>query len=39
MPELVEYLDSGKAGARDAKGQRIFLSRQGPSSTTGTGES
>ena len=31
MPELVEYPDSGKVGARDAKGQRIFMSRPGPS--------
>ena len=31
MPELVEYPDSGKAGARDAKGQPIFMTRPGPS--------
>jgi uncharacterized cupin superfamily protein len=31
MPELVEYPDSGKAGARDAKGRRIFMTRPGPS--------
>ena len=31
MPELVEYPDSGKVGARDAKGGRIFVSRPGPS--------
>jgi uncharacterized cupin superfamily protein len=39
MPELVEYLDSGKAGARDAKGQRVFLSRPGPSLDYWDGES
>jgi uncharacterized cupin superfamily protein len=39
MPELVEYPDSGKAGARDAKGQRIFLSRPGPSLDYWDGES
>jgi uncharacterized cupin superfamily protein len=31
MPELVEYPDSGKAGARDAKGRRIFMTRPGSS--------
>lgn len=30
MPEIVEYLDSGKVGTRDAKGERLFLSRPGP---------
>lgn len=30
MPELVEYLDTGKVGARDARGERLFLSRPGP---------
>ena len=29
-PEIVEYLDTGKVGTRDAKGERIFLSRPGP---------
>jgi len=29
-PDIVEYLDSGKIGARDAGGQRIMLSRPGP---------
>jgi uncharacterized cupin superfamily protein len=29
-PDLVHYRDSGKFGARDAKGERIFLSRPGP---------
>jgi hypothetical protein len=39
MPELVAYLESGKAGARDAKEQRIFLSRPGPSLDYWDGES
>jgi uncharacterized cupin superfamily protein len=39
MPELVEYRDSGKVGARDAKGERIFLSRPGPSLDYWDGES
>ena len=30
MPEIVEYLDSGKIGARSAEGERIVLSRPGP---------
>jgi uncharacterized cupin superfamily protein len=30
MPELVEYPDSGKVGTRDAKGERLFISRPGP---------
>jgi uncharacterized cupin superfamily protein len=29
-PELVEYPDSGKVGARDATGERLFMSRPGP---------
>ena len=29
-PDLVEYLDSGKVGARNVKGERILLSRPGP---------
>jgi len=29
-PELVEYPDSGKIGARSAAGERILLSRPGP---------
>jgi uncharacterized cupin superfamily protein len=29
LPEIVEYLDSGKVGARDAKGERLFLARRG----------
>ena len=30
MPELVEYPDSGKIGARSADGERIVLGRPGP---------
>jgi uncharacterized cupin superfamily protein len=29
-PEIVEYPDSGKVGARSAAGERIMLSRPGP---------
>jgi uncharacterized cupin superfamily protein len=29
-PDVVEYLDTGKVGARDAKGERILLTRPGP---------
>jgi uncharacterized cupin superfamily protein len=29
MPEIVEYPDSGKVGTRDARGERILLSRAG----------
>ncbi|HTU77460.1 MAG TPA: cupin domain-containing protein [Solirubrobacteraceae bacterium] len=29
-PDLVHYRDSGKFGARDAKGKRVLLSRPGP---------
>ncbi len=29
MPEIVEYLDTGKVGTRDANGKRILLSRAG----------
>jgi uncharacterized cupin superfamily protein len=29
-PEIVEQLDSGKIGARSAKGEQILLSRPGP---------
>jgi len=28
-PEILEYLDTGKVGTRDAKGEPIFLSRLG----------
>jgi uncharacterized cupin superfamily protein len=30
MPEIVEYLDTGKVGARSADGERIMLSKPGP---------
>lgn len=30
MPELVEYPDSGKLGARSATGERLFIGRLGP---------
>jgi uncharacterized cupin superfamily protein len=39
VPEVVEYPDSGKVGARDAKGERIFLSRPGPPVDYWDGES
>jgi uncharacterized cupin superfamily protein len=29
-PDIVEYLDSGKIGARSVAGERIVLSRPGP---------
>ena len=29
MPEIVEYLDSGKVGTRDARGKRLLLSKAG----------
>ena len=29
-PEVVEYLDTGKVGTRDAGGTRLFLARPGP---------
>jgi uncharacterized cupin superfamily protein len=29
-PDIVDYPDSGKLGARDAKGKRIMLGRPGP---------
>jgi uncharacterized cupin superfamily protein len=29
-PDIVEYLDSGKVGARSVTGERILLSRPGP---------
>jgi uncharacterized cupin superfamily protein len=29
-PEIVEYPDSGKVGTRDAKGERLSMSRPGP---------
>ncbi len=30
QPDVVEYLDSGKVGARSVTGERILLSRPGP---------
>lgn len=30
MPEVVEYLDSGKIAARASDGERIMLGRPGP---------
>jgi uncharacterized cupin superfamily protein len=30
LPEIVEYPDSGKFGARDAAGERLLMSRPGP---------
>jgi uncharacterized cupin superfamily protein len=30
QPDVVEYLDSGKIGARGAKGERIMFARPGP---------
>ena len=30
VPEIVEYPDSGKIGARSAAGERIMLTRPGP---------
>lgn len=29
-PEIVEQIDSGKIGARSAKGEQILLARPGP---------
>ena len=29
-PDIVEYLDTGKVGARSVKGERILLARPGP---------
>jgi uncharacterized cupin superfamily protein len=37
-PEIVEYLDSGKVGTRDANGRRIFFGRPGPSEDYWAGE-
>jgi uncharacterized cupin superfamily protein len=39
VPEVVEYPDSGKVGSRDAKGERLFLARLGPSVDYWDGES
>jgi uncharacterized cupin superfamily protein len=38
MPEIVEYLDTGKVGSRDAKGERLFLTRPGPPADYWDGE-
>ena len=38
-PEIVEYPDSEKVGTRDAKGERLFLGRQGPRLDYWDGES
>ena len=37
-PEIVEYLDTGKMGTRDARGNRLTLSRPGPSADYWDGE-
>jgi uncharacterized cupin superfamily protein len=37
-PEIVEYLDTGKVGARDAGGERLFLARPGPAADYWEGE-
>ncbi len=37
-PEIVEYLDTGKMGTRDAGGNRLTLSRPGPSADYWEGE-
>jgi uncharacterized cupin superfamily protein len=39
LPEIVEYLDSGKIGARSATGERLLLSRPGPMLDYWDGES
>jgi uncharacterized cupin superfamily protein len=38
MPEIVEYLDTGKVGARSAAGERIMLARPGPAAEYWEGE-
>jgi uncharacterized cupin superfamily protein len=38
-PEIVEYPDSGKVASRDARGERIFLARPGPTVDYWDGES
>lgn len=37
-PEIVEYLDTGKVGTRDARGNRLTLSRPGPPADYWEGE-
>ena len=39
VPDLVEYLDTGKIGARSVKGERIVLARPGPELDFWDGES
>jgi uncharacterized cupin superfamily protein len=38
-PEIVEYLDSGKIGARSVRGERLMLGRPGPTLDYWDGES
>src|SRR6266487_5969801 len=38
-PDIVEYFDSGKIGARSVRGERILLSRPGPELDYWDGES
>lgn len=38
-PEIVSYPDSGKVGARNAEGERLFLTRPGPMLDYWDGES
>jgi uncharacterized cupin superfamily protein len=37
-PEIIEYLDTGKVGTRDARGSRLFLSKPGPNEDYWEGE-
>ena len=37
-PEIVEYLDTGKVGTRDARGNRLMLARPGPTAEYWEGE-
>ena len=37
-PEIVEYLDTGKVGTRDARGNRLLLARPGPAAEYWEGE-
>ena len=37
-PEIVEYLDTGKVGTRDARGNRLLLARPGPPAEYWEGE-
>jgi uncharacterized cupin superfamily protein len=38
VPEIVEYLDTGKVGTRDARGNRLMLARPGPPADYWEGE-